>query len=142
MMISTRFAALGITAALVLAACGSGQDQDTAAPARATDAPASAEGVTIEVANIAFKPPEMRVLRSTEVTWVNKDADVPHTVTSGVGGTNAVAGVSDGEPNKPTGLFDGELPSEGSFSFTFNELGEFSYFCEIHPSMRGTVIVE
>lgn len=140
MTISPRFAALTVSTALLLAACGTAQD--AAAPAQSTNAATSADGITIDVENIAFKPSEVRVLRSSEITWVNRDADVRHTVTSGVGGTNAVPGVSDGEANKPTGTFDGELPSEGSFSFTFNDLGEFSYFCEVHPSMRGTVVVE
>ena len=92
--------------------------------------------------NIAFKPAEVRVLRSTEVTWTNRDAGVLHTVTSGTAGTNAVPGVSDGEPSKPDGTFNGELPEDGSFSYTFNETGTFDYYCEIHPSMRGTVVVE
>lgn len=140
MMISTRFKALSAVAALALAACGTAQE--AAAPPQSETAAASSDGVTIDVKNIAFKPSEIRVLRSTEVTWVNQDAGVRHTVTSGVGGTNAVAGVSEGEPNQPTGTFNGDLPADASFSYTFNELGEFSYFCEVHPSMRGTVVVE
>ena len=29
-----------------------------------------------------------------------------------------------------------------SFSFTFEEEGTFDYFCEIHPQMEGSVVVE
>jgi plastocyanin len=130
-------------ALVAMAACGP-QDQ---VPAAAVDpgnaaATSASEGATVDVVNIAFKPAELRILRSTEVTWVNADAGVAHTVTSGTGGSNPVAGVSDGTPSSPDGTFDGDLPADGTFSFTFNETGTFAYFCEIHPSMRATVVVD
>lgn len=130
-------------ALVTMTACGGGgaAQEPPAASGDQAESPAS-DGADVEAVNIAFKPAKLRVLRSTEVTWTNKDAGVAHTVTSGVGGTNAVAGVSDGEPNKPDGTFDGDLPEEGSFSYTFTESGTFEYFCEIHPSMRGTVVVD
>lgn len=142
MTIPRAFRVLAVAALLTTAACGS--DTEGAAPAAgaATATAQASDGVTVDVKNIAFKPPEVRVLPSTEVTWTNRDAGVLHTVTSGVGGTNDVPGVSQGEPNKPDGTFDGELPDEGSFSYTFSESGTFPYYCEIHPSMRGTVVVE
>lgn len=140
MTIPSIFPAIAATALLTLAACGT----DSAAPQVSPGAAVTqaSDGVTVDVVNIAFKPAELRVLRGTEVTWVNADTGVAHTVTSGVGGSNAVAGVSDGEPSQPDGTFDGELPEDGSFSYTFNETGTFAYFCEIHPSMRATVVVE
>ena len=36
----------------------------------------------------------------------------------------------------------GGLASGESFEFTFDEPGEFSYFCSIHPQMTGTITVE
>jgi plastocyanin len=126
-------------AAVLLAACATSSAPEGPAPAVATAPP---DSVAVAVENIAFKPAEIRVLRTTEVTWTNRDAGVRHTVTSGTGGTNGVPGVTDGEPNEPTGVFDGALPEDGTFSHTFNDTGTFAYFCEVHPSMRGTVIVE
>jgi plastocyanin len=97
----------------------------------------------VHVKNIAYKPGEMKVLQGTEVTWVNEDKDVRHTVTSGEGGDNGVPGVSDPSPNSPDGVFDGDLPKAGDeFAFTFDEAGEYPYFCVVHPSMSGTVVVE
>ena len=28
------------------------------------------------------------------------------------------------------------------FSFTFDDAGTFAYFCNIHPSMTATIVVE
>ncbi|HEX6300935.1 MAG TPA: cupredoxin family copper-binding protein [Acidimicrobiia bacterium] len=36
----------------------------------------------------------------------------------------------------------GTLASGDSFEFTFEEAGEFDYFCQIHPQMTGTITVE
>ena len=143
MTIPRTFRVLAATALLTLTACASDGAAGSRAAGSAGDvASPPADGVNVDVENIAFKPDEVRVLRTTAVTWTNLDAGVLHTVTSGTGGTNPVPGVSEGEPNQPDGTFNGELPEDGSFSYTFNELGTFPYYCEIHPSMRGTVIVE
>ncbi len=41
------------------------------------------------------------------------------------------------------GEFDSGTLAEGeSFEFTFEEAGEFDYFCQIHPQMTGTITVE
>ncbi len=41
-----------------------------------------------------------------------------------------------------TGMWDsGNIPPGGSFSHTFNTPGVYSYHCELHPNMAGTVYV-
>ena len=35
-----------------------------------------------------------------------------------------------------------ELEKKDTVSFTFDKKGTFNYHCGIHPSMKGTVIVE
>jgi len=63
------------------------------------------------------------------VQWENADTDV-HTVTS----VN-----TEGEPD---GIFDSSLfPPGKDFRYQFNEIGEFPYFCLVHPWMEGTVHV-
>jgi len=58
------------------------------------------------------------------VLWTNKDG-APHTVTA------------------KDGSFDsGNLAQGASFSFTFQKAGTYDYFCAIHPSMKGTVVVQ
>jgi len=76
--------------------------------------------------NFAFGPTMLTVKAGTTVTWINKDGDA-HTVT-GVGA-------------KP--LFGSQpLDTGDSFSFTFKDPGSYAYFCKIHPTMKGVVIVQ
>jgi len=58
------------------------------------------------------------------VTWTNNDS-VPHTVTQDGGGLTSKA-INPGE----------------TFSFTFDTAGSFSYHCEFHANMKGTVTVK
>jgi nitrite reductase (NO-forming) len=83
-------------------------------------------------ADEAYTPPVITVEAGTTVTWTNEDAIV-HTVTSGT--ASDTAGTFDG-------TFDsGDMAEGDTFSFTFDEPGEFPYFCIPHPWMQGTVIV-
>lgn len=81
------------------------------------------EGLTFNVSNLEIEA-------GTTVTWTNK-SDVDHTVTSGTRG-DANAGE----------LFDsGTIAPGGVFSFTFEEAGNFSYFCDFHSGMDAEVTV-
>jgi plastocyanin len=71
----------------------------------------------------SFNPNPVEVKVGETVTWINDDSG-RHTVTS------------------KDGVFESELMGQGqSFSFTFDEAGEYSYFCSPHPGMTGTVVV-
>ena len=78
---------------------------------------------TVVMQNMAYNPSTLNVKVGTTVTWVNKD-----TVTHDV--------VSD------TGLFNsGNLTNGMSYNYTFNQTGTYPYYCTIHPSMTGTIVV-
>ena len=63
------------------------------------------------------------------VSWENADT-APHTVTSGT------------PENGPDDIFDSSLfPPGQSFQHTFTELGNYPYFCLVHPWMVGEVMV-
>lgn len=82
---------------------------------------------------IAFDPSEITISAGESVTWTNKDV-VPHTATSGNPGDEDLGS-----------LFRSSLLSLGqTFTHTFNEPGEFIYFCEVHPVMMrdAKVIVQ
>lgn len=66
----------------------------------------------------------LTVPAGTTVTWTNEDG-MMHTVTAA------------------DGSFDSGFLNEGdTFSYTFDEPGEYEYFCSPHPWMRAKVIVE
>jgi plastocyanin len=88
-----------------------------------------------ELTDDAYSPNPVEVSVGDTVTWINDDITA-HTATSGT------------SESGPTGMFGGtddspELiePEGGSQSYTFDEAGEFPYYCIPHPNMVGTVIV-
>ena len=88
--------------------------------------------ISIQPPNVGtpFDPSEVHIIPNSTVTWINND-NVTHTVTSG----NPQQGAD--------GKFDSGLLKPGKrFSHTFNEVGTFNYYCQIHPAMTGTIIVD
>jgi plastocyanin len=80
-------------------------------------------GDGIQVAGFAFTPTEVEVAAGARIEWTNADP-TPHTVTA------------------RDGSFDsGTLDPGARFATAFEQPGTFAYFCQIHPSMRGTVRV-
>ncbi len=102
--------------------------------------PAFAENIAVSIVSgasskttDAFSPNPVNAKVGDTITWTNKDS-TPHTVTSGSNAT-------------PDGRFDSSPDSrqllipEGTFSHTFEEAGEYPYYCGLHPNMLGTVLV-
>ena len=94
---------------------------------------ANAEGSSVpgcEQNNECFIPYTVTIDEGGEVTWTNVDT-AAHTITSG--------STADGFD----GVFDSGLVSPGvEFSHVFEEVGEYPYFCLVHPWMSGVVIVQ
>jgi plastocyanin len=78
----------------------------------------------IGIDNFAFTPKVVSIHSGSKVTWRNRD-DVPHKIQSA---DNRFAG-------SPL------LDSNGAYTTTFAERGEFKYFCSLHPMMQGTIVV-
>jgi plastocyanin len=77
----------------------------------------------VEIGDFAFSPSPISVERGAEVTWRNDDPTA-HTVTAG------------------DGSFDsGTIDTGAEFATAFGRAGTFQYFCQIHPTMQGTVRV-
>jgi len=82
-----------------------------------------------EKTDSCYTPSKFVIKQGNSVTWVNEDAAF-HSVTSGYYG-------------EPSGLFDsGYLDPEESFTFIFETVGTYDYFCTLHPWMKGQIIVE
>ena len=79
--------------------------------------------------NLCYIPYQIVTEQGKKVTWLNEDSAF-HSVTSGFYGA-------------PTDLFDsGYLDPYQSFSFTFDTVGTYDYYCTLHPWMEGKVVVE
>lgn len=83
-------------------------------------------GEMITIKDYKYGPETLTVKKGTTVTWTNQDS-VGHTVTAN--------DTSQGGP-------DSKLLKKGeTFSYTFDEVGEFPYFCAPHPYMKASVTV-
>jgi plastocyanin len=78
----------------------------------------------IHIKNFEFIPQRLVVKVGTQVVWINDD------------GTNHI--ITDSKFNWRVGI----LAPGGSGAFQFDNPGEHVYTCSIHPSMRGTLVVE
>jgi plastocyanin len=115
-----RVLVLGAVLASLLAAC-SGESTDTTGSTGST----GGEEQRVEIADLAFDPDTLTVAVGTTVTWVSADPNLPHTSTS-----------------EDELWSSGTLNEGDEFPFTFEETGTFAYFCEVHPDMTGTIVVE
>ncbi len=122
-----------VALSLGLTACGGDSDDSTSGGGAATGAGTTASEAApsgdaarsekVEIVEFAYGPDPVVVAAGGKVIWQNEDA-APHTATA-----------DDGSFDTGT-LEKGKLKSE-----TFKEAGTFPYFCEIHPTMHGTVEV-
>jgi plastocyanin len=140
-------AAAMVALSLGLVACGgSGSDStsseaETAPPAGESDtgesqsqgeesteseaAPSgeAAKSEKVQIVEFTYEPDPVVVQVGGKVTWQNEDT-APHTATA------------------DDGSFDTGIVEKGKLgSATFKEAGTFTYFCEVHPTMHGTVEV-
>ena len=103
--------------ALLLSGAGTGAAQKTKPRKPVTH--------TVTMDATSFVPATITVAPGDSVVWTNKDV-IPHTATS-----------------KTSGVFDtGTLASGKSWKGTFKSRGQFPYVCQLHPTMKGSLIVK
>lgn len=136
------FLAALVALSLGLAACGDSGSDSTSSEAE-TAPPASKESTgetestesepapsgeaskseKVDIVEFTYQPDPVVVQAGGKVIWQNQDT-APHTATADDGSFD-------------TGTIEkGKIGSE-----TFKEPGTITYFCEIHPTMKGTVEV-
>ena len=135
MLIPKHFLVVGIVAALGIAlGIASTTASVSAQGAVAATMVPGASTLVGAAGSKAFSPNPINVKVGGTVTWTNKDTQA-HTVVSGTGSS---------DPNKGK-VFDSGLTTliqpGKTFSHTFTTAGTIPYFCEIHPTMVGTIIV-
>jgi LPXTG-motif cell wall-anchored protein len=102
-------------------------DETREAPAPKPDpevkAIAAASG-SVTIADFSFSPTSLTINQGDTVTWVN-NGPTPHSATATGGSFN-------------TGI----LKAGQSASHTFGQAGTFSYYCQPHPYMKATIVVQ
>lgn len=122
MRLASGVAVLTLTLAFALAACGT-----STTSANATNTPGSSgSGTSVSIFSFGFNPSTLNVKVGQTVTWTNT-ASIEHTTTSDT--TSAVQWDSSG------------LAQNATFQFTFTKAGTFTYHCNFHPNMHGTIVV-
>lgn len=82
-----------------------------------------------EITDSCYIPSVIKIKKGQQITWKNDDVAF-HSVTSGT-------------YENPNGLFDsGHIDPGQTFTFLFDNLGEYDFFCTLHPWMKGKIIVE
>ena len=78
---------------------------------------------TVSITNFAFAPAELTVERGDTVVWRNTDF-VPHTATA-----------------RDSTWDSSSLPANSTWRFVAGASGRHEYYCVLHPTMRGTIVV-
>jgi plastocyanin len=125
---------------VALGACSSDDSGSSASDSRSGTSSSAADGRgddAVDIELVAYEPARLTVDAGTTVTWRQLDPG-SHTVTSGT-----VAQGTGDVTSSPDGKFaSGELATDETFEFAFDEPGTYPYFCEIHPAtMRGEITV-
>jgi plastocyanin len=111
---------------------GGGSEQDSQErSSSASSLPITEEGRVVSIignsGSNSYNSNPIEIEVGDTVTWINNDSS-PHTVTTTSSSSNS--------------NFDSDVLRRGeTFSFTFDREGEYPYFCTLHPSMVGTVVV-
>jgi amicyanin len=82
-------------------------------------------GQIVLIEGFKYEPQDLTIPVGETVNWINKDS-VGHTVTS-----------DEGEELNSNLLAQDEI-----YEHTFNQAGEYPYYCVPHPFMTGKIIVE
>lgn len=140
MKITRTLAAATVVASFLLVSCGGGDgDSNEGAGDDPTTTEAGDESTTtaeggggaggsaVKIVDFKYDPDPIEVEAGTAVKFTNED-DAPHTATS--------------SGDVPKDFDTGNLEKGDSKDVTFDEAGTYTYICDIHNYMKGTVEVK
>jgi len=112
--------------ALAAAGCGGGEEESASSSTEtSTESTADAGGDgAVAIFDFKYDPDQVTVEAGTTVVWANED-DADHTATAD-------------DDTFDTGVFGKGEEGEA----TLDEPGTFAYHCDLHPFMKGEVVVE
>nr|WP_321238085.1 cupredoxin family copper-binding protein [uncultured Tolumonas sp.] len=113
--------ALSLVIATSMFSSGCYSKEQIDSPSPMSNTPMTAMNVAIM--GFAFNPENVTVKIGSSITWTNQDR-APHTITSDDGSWDS-----------------GKIMQNGKYTHKFDTAGTFTYYCTVHPSMKGTIIV-
>lgn len=103
---------------------GTSQQTPSATQQASPTSTASEVKNSVQISNFSFSPASLTVKVGDTVTWTNQDS-MGHSATAD-------------DKSFDTGVLD----QGKSGTITFSKAGTFTYHCSVHPSMKGTIIVQ
>jgi amicyanin len=79
--------------------------------------------ITVEIRDYAFVPPVVEIEKGDSVVWINAD-ETPHNILA-----------EDKAFKSPP------LDTKEEYRRTFDRTGTYDYTCQLHPHMKGKVVV-
>ena len=120
--------------------------QTTAQSTTQTTTSSGGQEVIVEMTSSGFNPQTVTINNGDTVTWVNLDTS-SHWPASASHPTHTVypgSGIQKCGTAEQPNIFDAckELGPEETYSFTFNEVGEWNYHDHKNPSLFGKIVVQ
>mgnify|MGYP001404298828 CR=1 FL=1 len=97
-------------------------NQNSGVTPSVVDTSTSPKTYNVTIENFAFLPSNLIIKKGETVNWTNLDT-APHQI-------------------KETSFEGGVITTGQSYSHTFDSTGSFSYYCNIHTTMKGRIVVE
>lgn len=107
----------------LVAACSTTSGANPQPSSMASLPPLGSPTADIEMQDYLFAPAEIVISTGETVRWTNR-GQAPHSATADDGSIDT-----------------GQIAAGESVARSFTEAGSFTYFCTVHPTMRGTIMV-
>lgn len=121
--------------------CGSSSSSSNTGggtPTAPSPPPSSPTSGSVSIQDFVYAPGTVSITVGGNVTWTNQGPSI-HMAVSDAGLWNSGTLAAPGGGGGPYG--GGGSGSGGTFNWVFSQAGTYPYHCEIHPTIRGSIVV-
>ena len=121
--------------------CGSSSSSSNTGggtPTAPSPPPSSPTSGSVSIQDFSYAPGTVSITVGGNVTWTNQGPSI-HMAVSDAGLWNSGTLAAPGGGGGPYG--GGGSGSGGTFNWVFSQAGTYPYHCEIHPTIRGSIVV-